>query len=97
MDRSMQVKGRSVDVVRDRPVAKPASGADAPARALPAPRARDGRVSLGLAKDIRFDYFNVCNIPARLGRMSEDPWPRSTSQAVTNAMFKRIGSQTSRA
>jgi hypothetical protein len=89
----MQVKGRSVDVVRDRPVAKPASGADAPARALPAPRARDGRVSLGLAKDIRF----VCNIPARLGRMSEDPWPRSTSQAVTNAMFKRIGSQTSRA
>ena len=95
----MQVRGRSVDVVRDRPVAKPASAADAPARALAAPRVRDGRVSLRLAQDIRFDYFNVRNIQARLDRMSEDPWASfdKTSHAVTNAMFKRIGSQTSRA
>jgi hypothetical protein len=64
----MQIRGRSVDVVRERPVAKPTSAAGA----LPAPRARDGKVSLGLAKDIRFDYFKVRNIPAHVGRTRKE-------------------------
>jgi len=62
-----------------------------PTRALSAPRARDGKVSLGLAKDIRFDYFKVRNIPAHVGRT------RKASQTVTKAMFSRVGSQASRA
>ncbi len=45
-----------------------------------------------LARDVRFDYFNVRNVPARLGRLSEDPWAAvgTISQTVTRAMFKRV-------
>src|SRR4029077_1208636 len=27
-----------------------------------------------LAQDVRFAYFNVGNVPARLGRLKRDPW-----------------------
>jgi hypothetical protein len=93
MDRSMQV-----EVARSTPMAKPASAADAPTRALPAPRARDEKVSLGLAKDTRFDYFTVRSIPSHVGRMRKAPWASfKTTQTVTKAMFRRVGSQASRA
>jgi hypothetical protein len=87
-----------LDVARRTPMAKPAYAA-APARALPAPRARAGRVSVGLAKDIGFDYLTVRNIPGHLGLTCKDVWVSrdKTSQTVPKAMFKRIGSQTSRA
>jgi hypothetical protein len=62
-----------------------------PTRALPAPRARDGKASLGLARDIRFDYFKVLNILAHVSRTRKD------SQIVTKAMFRWVGSQGSRA
>ena len=41
--------------------------------------------------DIRFDYFNVRNIPERLGSR-KDPWASmaETRQTVTRAMFKRV-------
>ena len=47
-----------------------------------------------LAKDVRFDYFNVKNVPARLARLREDPWKAfaSTRRAVTAAMFRQVGS-----
>ena len=47
-----------------------------------------------LAKDVRFDYFNVKTVPPRLSRLREDPWKAlgSTRQAVTAAMFARVGS-----
>ena len=46
-----------------------------------------------LGKDVRFDYFNVKNIPGRLDRLKTDPWAPflKTSQAVTKAMWKRVG------
>lgn len=46
-----------------------------------------------LAKDVRFDYFNVRNVPERLVRRREDPWADfgGTRQTVTRAMFKRVG------
>ena len=46
-----------------------------------------------LAKDVRFDYFNVKTVPHRLGRLREDPWKgfATTRQAVTSAMFEQVG------
>ncbi len=46
-----------------------------------------------LAKDVRFDHFNVRNIPERLSRMRGDPWATfgTTRQTITKAMFRRIG------
>ncbi|MGH8713152.1 MAG: DNA ligase D [Casimicrobiaceae bacterium] len=46
-----------------------------------------------LAKDVRFDYFNVRNVPGRMARMRADPWAdfATTRQTVTRAMFKRVG------
>lgn len=45
-----------------------------------------------LAKDVRIDYFNVRNVPARLSRMRDDPWAAflKTSQTISKAMFKRV-------
>ena len=45
-----------------------------------------------LATDVRFDHFNVRNIPERLGSLREDPWASigATRQTVTRAMFKRV-------
>ena len=47
------------------------------------------------AEDLRFDHFNVSNIPERLNSMRKDPWASfdATKQAVTQAMIKRIGSK----
>ena len=44
------------------------------------------------AEDLRFDHFNVRNIPARLARMRKDPWASfdTTKQSVTRAMIKRV-------
>jgi bifunctional non-homologous end joining protein LigD len=46
-----------------------------------------------LARDLRYDYFNVRNVPGRLTRLQEDPWAAlaTTNQTVTRAMFKRVG------
>jgi bifunctional non-homologous end joining protein LigD len=46
-----------------------------------------------LATDVRFDHFNVRNIPERLSGLREDPWAAfgETRQTVTKAMFRRIG------
>ena len=48
-----------------------------------------------LAKDVRFDYFNVKTVPPRLSRLREDPWKgmATTRQAVTAAMFEQVGSR----
>ena len=45
-----------------------------------------------LARDVRFDYFNVRNVAARLGRERRDPWATfdSTRQTITAAMRKRV-------
>ena len=46
-----------------------------------------------LAKDIRFDHFNVRNVPARLKRLKRDPWADllTVRQSVTKATMKRVG------
>lgn len=46
------------------------------------------------AGDLRFDHFNVRNIPERLSRMRKDPWAAfdATKQSVTRAMIRRVGS-----
>lgn len=45
-----------------------------------------------LGTDVRFDYFNVRNVPARLARLRQDPWAGigTARQSVTRAMFKRV-------
>jgi len=47
------------------------------------------------AEDLRFDHFNVSNIPERLNSMRKDPWASfdATKQAVTQAIIKRVGSK----
>jgi bifunctional non-homologous end joining protein LigD len=46
-----------------------------------------------LAGDVRYDHFNVRNVPARLLRMKHDPWREffEVSQSITGAMMKKIG------
>ena len=46
-----------------------------------------------LAKDVRFDHFNVRTVPARLKRMKNDPWADffTVKQRVTAAMLKSVG------
>ena len=45
-----------------------------------------------LDTDVRFDHYNVRNVPERLGSLREDPWASigTTRQTVTRAMFKRV-------
>jgi bifunctional non-homologous end joining protein LigD len=45
------------------------------------------------AEDLRFDHFNVRNIPERLSRLRKNPWASfdATKQSVTRAMIKRVG------
>lgn len=47
-----------------------------------------------LAKDVRFDYFNVRNVPARLQK-KRDPWEGffQVRQTVTARMLKTVGIQ----
>jgi bifunctional non-homologous end joining protein LigD len=46
-----------------------------------------------LAKDVRFDHFNVSNVPERLKRQKKDPWAGffDLRQAVTKTMMKKVG------
>ena len=46
-----------------------------------------------LKREVRFDHFNVRNVPARLKRMKKDPWVGffEDAQAVTAAMMKKVG------
>lgn len=48
-----------------------------------------------LAKDVRFDHFNVRTVPARLKRMKHDPWAEffTVKQRVTASMLKKVGFQ----
>ncbi|HKA44232.1 MAG TPA: DNA ligase D [Burkholderiales bacterium] len=43
--------------------------------------------------DVRFDRFNLRNVPERLERTARDPWADffRTSQTVTAAMLKKVG------
>ncbi|MET0733040.1 MAG: non-homologous end-joining DNA ligase [Casimicrobiaceae bacterium] len=45
-----------------------------------------------LGRDLRFDYFNVHTLPARLARMRSDPWEPffKTRQSITVAMRRRV-------
>ena len=46
-----------------------------------------------LAKDVRFDYFNVRNAEDRLTKQKRDPWRdfAATKQTITKAHAKRVG------
>jgi bifunctional non-homologous end joining protein LigD len=48
-----------------------------------------------LRDDLRFDHFNVRNIPGRLGKLKSDPWRDffAVEQTVTAAMVKRVSKQ----
>jgi bifunctional non-homologous end joining protein LigD len=45
-----------------------------------------------LTRDVRFDYFNLRNIPPRLERLKANPWGAffDLKQSVTAAMLKRL-------
>ncbi len=46
-----------------------------------------------LKKDLRFDYFNVKTVPARLRKLQADPWQEfdASRKTVTAAMLKQLG------
>ena len=46
-----------------------------------------------LARDVRFDHFNLRNVPARLQKMKNDPWAEffTVKQRITAAMMKGAG------
>jgi bifunctional non-homologous end joining protein LigD len=46
-----------------------------------------------LGRDVRFDYFTIKNVPARLKRLKHDPWEEFSElrQSVTAAMMKNAG------
>ena len=48
-----------------------------------------------LAKDVRFDYFNVKTVPTRLARLRKDPWEgfNSAAATVTEKMFSHVGAK----
>lgn len=45
-----------------------------------------------LERDMRFDHFNIRNVPQRLASLRSDPWSKylETRQAITAAMRKRL-------
>jgi bifunctional non-homologous end joining protein LigD len=45
-----------------------------------------------LDQDVRFDHFNVANVPDRIERMTKDPWQEffGVRQTLTAAMMKRV-------
>ncbi len=51
-----------------------------------------------LKDDVRFDRFNLRNVPERLARQKSDPWDGffEAPPAVTGAMMKKVGYQASR-
>lgn len=46
-----------------------------------------------VARDVRFDYFNVKNVPERLKRLKHDPWGAfmTTRQSITKEMMEMVG------
>jgi DNA primase len=46
-----------------------------------------------LKRDVRFDHFNVDNVPKRLAKMKSDPWQDLDRAAVTldKAIMARVG------
>jgi len=46
-----------------------------------------------LAKDVRFDHFNVKNVPARLRKLMRDPWEKLADSAapLTAAVMAKVG------
>lgn len=46
-----------------------------------------------ITRDVRFDYFNVKNVPARLKRLKREPWAEfmQIRQSITKEMMKRVG------
>jgi bifunctional non-homologous end joining protein LigD len=49
-----------------------------------------------LAKDVRFDHFNVRNVPAMIEKRKRDPWARLTRvrQRIDDAMLAQLGVRT---
>ncbi|MGH9960791.1 MAG: thermonuclease family protein [Pyrinomonadaceae bacterium] len=47
---------------------------------------------------MRFDYFNIQNIPARLDRLKKDPWwkYREASRPITAKIMKMVSSSSKR-
>jgi bifunctional non-homologous end joining protein LigD len=43
--------------------------------------------------DVRFDYFNVANVPALLAKRKRDPWDRMSRvrQELTDTMLRQVG------
>ena len=67
-------------------------------RRTPCARAPNAPVSMPiaweeLAKDVRFDHFNVRNAESRLAKQKRDPWRdfATTKQTITKAHGKRVG------
>jgi hypothetical protein len=48
---------------------------------------------------VRYDHFNVRNVPARLSKLKSDPWRDffAVEQTVTLAMVKRVSKQSTTA
>jgi bifunctional non-homologous end joining protein LigD len=46
-----------------------------------------------LDRDVRFDYFNLRTVQARLEKRKKDPWREffAVRQSVSKAMFGRVG------
>ena len=46
-----------------------------------------------LGQDLRFDHFNVSNVPTRLKRLKKQPWAEfdAVRQTVTKTMMKKVG------
>jgi bifunctional non-homologous end joining protein LigD len=46
-----------------------------------------------LGRDLRFDYFNIKNVPARLKRLKREPWAEflKTRQSITRTMMETVG------
>jgi bifunctional non-homologous end joining protein LigD len=49
-----------------------------------------------LAREVRFDHFNVSNVPALLDKRPRDPWERlpRVRQTLTDAILARVGVRT---
>ena len=47
-----------------------------------------------LAGDLRFDHFNINNVPVLLKKRKHDPWDRISRvrQTLTDAMLQHVGS-----
>jgi len=46
-----------------------------------------------ITRDVRFDHFNVKNVPARLKRLKREPWAEflKTRQTITKTMMETVG------